>query len=66
MESMTTAAGFTAAVCSRMASREISTKTRRFSESAPIRFPRSLICLADSSPETYRTFRPVAASLWKS
>ena len=49
---MTTAMGFNASICSRIASRAISTWTRRFFDEAPIRMPRSLICLADSSPET--------------
>ena len=55
---MTAIAGLISWIRLRIFSSSTSTRIRRSFAVAPSRFPRSLICRADSSPEQYRTVSP--------
>ena len=46
---------------SSITARFVSHSRKRFSPNSPIRVARSLICLSDSSPDIYSTFRPSSA-----
>ena len=52
---MTTAAGWMAWTAFKISSSDVSAKISKCGCSIPSRCPRILICLGDSSPETYRT-----------
>ena len=54
MESIITISGFSVRMCSTTSCTSVSAKMRRLGLETPRRPARSLICRADSSPETYR------------
>ena len=62
MESTMTTSGFSARMVASTVSRSPLDRTNRSGALTPSRMARSLICRADSSPETYSTLCPLASS----